>query len=278
MKNRMLTIVPLFLSWDTISSSSLIMRMILLSEAAVVAAAFSPPTRSGTDATPAATRRWQGPSSKKATVLASLQMNVNNNDDDNMTNKNMIKQQQRQRQQWKQGLAHKNFGGRASRGRKASKNDQDAGATTMISKNQVASPKANDSSRRGLWKLLAPIVGLALILRLLFGGTSGSYYYYQSSSYESSVVTGDGRVDTARKESVRTNLPGLVIEKASSSDDDRRSRASSTSSSTSMREEDRENSMMERAPLPSAAFDDALDREIESILRQERRMLDDFFY
>ena len=142
----------------------------------------------------------------------------------------------------------------------------------MISKNK------NDTASRGgsnaLWKLLAPLAGLALILRLLFGGGGGSgnsnFYYYQSSSYESSVVTGDGRVDTARKKSIRSNIPGLIIEK-SGSDDGRRASSSSSSSSSSIR-------LLEQERVPSADFDDALDREIEYIFRQERRMMDDFFY
>lgn len=230
--------------------------MIILSQTAVVAAAFSPLSSSVVATTKAAARQ------KKASihVLEALQMNNNNNADDNLTNNINKQQQQRQRQQWKQRLAKKNFGGRASRGRKGSRKGADASVLST-----------SRGGGNGLWKLLAPLVGLILILRLVFGGggggNDGSYYYYQSSSYESRVVMGDGRVDTARKKSVRSNIPGLIENNA-----DRRE--SSSSSSIRILEEEK------LAPLlPSAAdFDDALNREIESIVRQERRMLDDFFY
>jgi hypothetical protein len=242
--------------------------------AVVAAAAFSPATTryvsfTTTKAGAAAALRPDQKSpasfnSMEATILGALRLNDdnnnNNNDDAKLTD--IINKQQRQRQQWKQRLAHKNFGGRASRGRRE-------GTPSIISKN---APEKNDTSRRGsngLLRLVAPLVGLTLVLRLLFGGggggSSSNFYYYQNSSFESRVVTGDGKVDTARKESIRSNIPGLIIEK-SNGDDGRR--APSSSSSIRLLEES----------APSADFDDTLDREIESILRQERRMMDDFFY
>jgi hypothetical protein len=252
MNNRILTTLPLLLSWE-ISSS------IMLQESYMVVAAFSPSASSVFCTTTKAAAARPNQALKTASAM---RMNVDNNADDKLANTN---QQQRQQRQWKKRLALKNFGGRASRGRK------EAATPSMISKNK------NDTASRGgsnaLWKLLAPLAGLVLILRLLFGGGGGSgksnFYYYQSSSYESSVVTGDGRVDTARKKSIRSNIPGLIIEK-SGSDDGRRA-SSSSSSSSSIR-------LLEQERVPSADFDDALDREIEYIFRQERRMMDDFFY
>jgi hypothetical protein len=38
----------------------------------------------------------------------------------------------------------------------------------------------------------------------------GSYVFYQSSVYESRVYTSDGKVETKREESIRSNLPSLL--------------------------------------------------------------------
>jgi hypothetical protein len=70
-----------------------------------------------------------------------------------------------------------------------------------------------ESSGGILQSLWFPLVVFLLLLKILleslFGGGS-DYVYYQSSVYESSVYTPDGRVETARKESVQSNIPSLM--------------------------------------------------------------------
>eukprot|EP00527_Entomoneis_sp_CCMP2396_P005559 CAMPEP_0198145534 /NCGR_PEP_ID=MMETSP1443-20131203/24209_1 /TAXON_ID=186043 /ORGANISM="Entomoneis sp., Strain CCMP2396" /LENGTH=158 /DNA_ID=CAMNT_0043809221 /DNA_START=138 /DNA_END=614 /DNA_ORIENTATION=+ len=68
--------------------------------------------------------------------------------------------------------------------------------------------------KTNLLGLLTPLFVLLIISNFLFGEFWGSddtsYYYYQSSYYESSTYGADGKVDTARKESIRTNIPSLL--------------------------------------------------------------------
>lgn len=59
------------------------------------------------------------------------------------------------------------------------------------------------------------ILPLALVFYLFFSQPFGSrgnpsYVYYQSSVYESTVVGSDGRAETSRQESIKSNLPELV--------------------------------------------------------------------
>jgi hypothetical protein len=57
-----------------------------------------------------------------------------------------------------------------------------------------------------------PLVAVVLLVKSLLGSPSGrsDYVYYQSSVYESRTYNSDGRVETARKESVQSNIPSLL--------------------------------------------------------------------
>jgi hypothetical protein len=66
-----------------------------------------------------------------------------------------------------------------------------------------------------LGKLAIPLLAAWIFLQILFGGVSGlispgSYVFYQSSVYESRVYTSDGKVETKREESIRSNVPSLL--------------------------------------------------------------------
>ena len=108
----------------------------------------------------------------------------------------------------------------------------------------------------------APLVALWVLSRLLFGGgeSSTDYYYYQSSVYQSSVYGPDGRIDTSRKESVRSNIPELVDKKS-------RQRVLPSSSDGTFDYERRADD----------EFDRLLDQEIESMMRMQRNFLNDFW-
>jgi len=58
------------------------------------------------------------------------------------------------------------------------------------------------------------LFSLMFVLSPLFDGvidsSSPSVYYYQSSSFEMTVYSQDGSVQTSRKESVQTNIPTLL--------------------------------------------------------------------
>lgn len=74
-----------------------------------------------------------------------------------------------------------------------------------------------------------PWWGIPLIVLLLLKGTFSfgsdpSFVYYESSVYESRVYNNNGQLETSRKESFRSNIPGLVeqkqLKRVSSPEDD----------------------------------------------------------
>eukprot|EP00956_Cyclotella_meneghiniana_P017995 scaffold29754_cov67-Cyclotella_meneghiniana.AAC.2 len=79
------------------------------------------------------------------------------------------------------------------------------------------SPRDSSSSNRigdifRQWAL--PLFFSALVMRFLFGGifsSSSNYvYYYSRSVYQSTTYSRDGNVETKRKETFQSNVPGLV--------------------------------------------------------------------
>ena len=62
---------------------------------------------------------------------------------------------------------------------------------------------------------VSKLLGLLLLLKvassLLFGGfsNSGNFVYYESSTYEMTTRNVDGKIETTRKQSIKSNLPGL---------------------------------------------------------------------
>ena len=90
-------------------------------------------------------------------------------------------------------------------------------------------------------------------MKTLLGGFGVDYsvYFYQSSYVESQVVRSDGKIDTSRKESIRTNIPSMK-----------------DVSPQTLREY-------------NARFDEDFDQEIEQemarMLRFQRNTLNDFF-
>lgn len=105
------------------------------------------------------------------------------------------------------------------------------------------------------------------LLGVLFGGAGSappSYVYYQASMYESRTLGPDGKMETTRKESVRSNVPSLIS-------GDRKDSAGRSSPASSF--------LLREAP------DDTVDREINDAIRRSmeieksfsRLMIDDFF-
>lgn len=91
---------------------------------------------------------------------------------------------------------------------------------------------------------------------LLGGAGASNYYYYQSSFFESQTFSSDGKVDTARRESIRTNVPSLLQDKNALRD---------------------RTSSVELEIRPVQEFEQSLDDEIGRNLRLELGTLDDFF-
>ena len=94
-----------------------------------------------------------------------------------------------------------------------------AGGRVTSSSRKVADarPSAGNSGSivSSLDRLAIPLLAALLFLQMLFGGiggliSPGSYVFYQSSVYESRVYTPDGKVETKREESIRSNVPSLL--------------------------------------------------------------------
>jgi len=113
--------------------------------------------------------------------------------------------------------------------------------------------------------IVVPAFAVVFLLKsvlggLLFGSAAdgqSNFVYYQSSVYETRSYGSDGKVETSRKESVRTNAPSLINSQRVNDnvrDESARSRGSGTY-------------------LLQDLSDDELDEEIESIIRQETRAL-----
>jgi len=119
-----------------------------------------------------------------------------------------------------------------------------------------------NENKTGMPKLLIaiciPLLALWVFFQTLFGGEdSPSTYYYQSSVYESRVYNADGQVETSRKESVRSNVPSLLEERRN----DRRESETSDFSSYILRGD----------------IDEQFDKELESMMRVQQKILEDFF-
>lgn len=113
--------------------------------------------------------------------------------------------------------------------------------------------------------ILIPVTALWILSQLIFGGESSSssnYYYYQSSVYQSSVYGPDGRVDTAKKESVRTKMPGL---------------GPGQEQSRFPVKSNKDTSFWDYERRADEEFDRQLDQEIESMMRIQRNFLNEFW-
>ena len=109
--------------------------------------------------------------------------------------------------------------------------------------------------------ILIPVAALWILSQLIFGGENSSspnYYYYQSSVYQSSVYGPNGRVDTATKESVRTNMPGL---------------GPGQEKSRFPVKKNKDDSFFDYERRADEEFDLQLDQEIESMMRMQRKFL-----
>ena len=60
------------------------------------------------------------------------------------------------------------------------------------------------------WVFAASILSVFLLKGAYDFGFDSSFVYYESTVYESRVYNSDGRVETSRKESVRSNIPSLA--------------------------------------------------------------------
>mmetsp|Transcript_4418 Transcript_4418/g.5109 ORF Transcript_4418/g.5109 Transcript_4418/m.5109 type:complete len:212 (+) Transcript_4418:146-781(+) len=61
------------------------------------------------------------------------------------------------------------------------------------------------------------LIGFKVFVQILFGGFGGggnsNFVYYESSVYQTQTMLDDGKVETSRKESIKTNAPSLLNER-----------------------------------------------------------------
>ncbi|CAB9497807.1 expressed unknown protein [Seminavis robusta] len=106
-------------------------------------------------------------------------------------------------------------------------------------------------------KFSFPLWGVSLLLGAfllgkIFGwGDDPSFVYYESSVYETRVYNRDGRVETSRKESFRSNIPTLV------------------------EEQQRQRGDSELMPPP--LLEDSIMDEMDQAIRIQEKFIDEFF-
>jgi hypothetical protein len=111
------------------------------------------------------------------------------------------------------------------------------------------------------WRVLfiiAPLLFFGWLFQsILPSSPPSSMVYYQSSVYESRVLGPDGKMETARKESFRSNIPSLL-------ENERRLQQDKGSSSSLIEQRN--------------DYDSSFDREVDSMIRRmDRSLWDDFF-
>ena len=106
---------------------------------------------------------------------------------------------------------------------------------------------SSESKKAGFpwWGIPATLLSLLLFKGILNFGSDSYFVYYESTVYESRVYNNDGRLETSRKESFRSNIPGLV-----------------------------EQSQLKQLVPPS---DDDVLQEMEQMIRRQEAFLDQFF-
>lgn len=84
-------------------------------------------------------------------------------------------------------------------------------------KQKVNNPPPKVHTDNGVLSLLkqwaVPLLFIFLLMKFLFGGlfaSSNNYVYYSRSVYQSTTYMRDGNVETRRKETFQSNVPGLV--------------------------------------------------------------------
>jgi hypothetical protein len=84
-------------------------------------------------------------------------------------------------------------------------------------KQKVNNPPPKVNTDNGVLSLLkqwaVPLLFIFLLMKFLFGGlfaSSNNYVYYSRSVYQSTTYMRDGNVETRRKETFQSNVPGLV--------------------------------------------------------------------
>jgi hypothetical protein len=100
-----------------------------------------------------------------------------------------------------------------------------------------------------------PFLGLILTSVLIFGvnrATGPSFVFYESSVYESRSYNSERGIETIRRESFRSNIPGLV---------------DATKQDASL------------LPLrpPAAELEDEIEQEVRDMIRAQERMFGEFF-
>jgi hypothetical protein len=88
---------------------------------------------------------------------------------------------------------------------------EEAPSTRRVGGRNFRSTNRKDKNGIPGWFILAiPFLAFWLFMQSAFTPSNQGYVYYQSSLFESRVIGPNGKVETARMENVRTNIPILL--------------------------------------------------------------------
>ena len=157
-------------------------------------------------------------------------------------------------------IAEANTAGNESnnKGKKISLQSRAGGRRRRQPKNNKASVEAVGLRKGKGLNVVIVVAFLAFVLSLSKllggGGNDPSYVYYQSTVFESTIVREDGRRETARKESIRSNLPELV------------------------RQQQQQESLDGTTTRLLQETDDEAQRVLNDAMEMQRRLWNDWFY
>lgn len=143
---------------------------------------------------------------------------------------------------------------------------------------QLMPNKTNrDNNKNGFpwWSIPTILLTIVLFKGVLFGHswTDPSFVFYESSVYESSIYNSNGQVQSARKESFRSNIPSLVEQQRQQQQALRGTDGTATTFSFSSSSSSSLQQMEERL----SAQEDAMVKEMDRMMRMQESILNQMF-
>ena len=129
------------------------------------------------------------------------------------------------------------------------------------------------------WNIPILLLVLLLVKGVLLDSfsTSSNFSYFESSVYETRVYNSQGQLETSRKESFRSNIPGLVERQQQRQQQQEEASSTSTLSASPIKDTNpqfgRDRILSESS---SADFEEEMIRDMERMLRSQDIILDNF--
>ena len=144
---------------------------------------------------------------------------------------------------------------------------------------KLVSSQKERSDGMNWWNIPILLLVLLLVKGVLLDSfsTSSNFSYFESSVYETRVYNSQGQLETSRKESFRSNIPGLVERQQQRQQQQEEASSTSTLSASPTKDTNpqfgRDRILSESR---SADFEEEMIRDMERMLRSQDIILDNF--